>query len=353
MANMTQPQFAKPNYRILLSWPFYWFLGGYLVGAIVGLFDYDILWKMRNVLYYDVLGIVPPDDALILRSFRSPISIWEKYPLTGGVLGFFAAIIHIGKTAIIHERNEREKKLAHERNEREKKLARERAQSLYASNYIEYLPKWRAWREAFNAYEAEKKSYDAWRVKFHQAWEDYRAQGIKAAELFENIHANVEKRGRLELELSAPEHLAALFREAIGEAAKVHPGLGVLGLVGPKISAKEPPPRGGQYSPLTPEELQEYDWQVFPVIEGGRVNHRQVNPTISHNMPELAYLLDDPRLEAVRDVLPPMPAIGKVVHEYRTPPKKPVRPTPPENLLFYSADGETAAPVPPNKVTWS
>lgn len=209
------------------------------------------------------------------------------------------------------------------RQEREAQLSRERAQSRYATNYAEYLPKWHAWHDAMKIYEAKLPVFDALHSQFVAAREAYRERGITAAKLFETIHENVEKRGRLELELSARVHLTALFQQAIAAAAKAHPDLGLLRLVG--------------------------------------VKHRGVDGLIFYNMPELAYLLNDPRLEVVRDLLPRIPPIDEAGNDIPTSPTKPERPPPPEGIIFYREhiyaqhyyESGDAPPVPPDKVRWS
>lgn len=234
--------------------------------------------------------------------------------------------------------------------ERETKLNRERAQSRYAIDYAEYLPKWQAWHEADKAYYAANTAYEVWQVKFRAAWEAYRQQGVKAAELFEIIHENVEKRGRLELELNDPEHLTALFREAISVAARVHPELGLLRMVRRFVGSQPPPSPHSAYNPLTFEEHEQLG------ENGQGPKFYQVHPSVGFNLPELAYLLDDARLEAVRDLLPPIPPLASEGRESRTAPKRPMRPTPPESLLFYGQNDfikEFSPPVPPDKVVWS
>ncbi len=294
---------------------------------------------------------------MIARAFSPSYSVWERYPLVGGALGFVSAIGRIAKTYTDNE-------TTHERSETENKLSRERAQSLYAAAYAEYLPKWQAWREAVKTYEAELAAYEAWRPKFVAVWQAYRERGVKAAKLFETIHENIEKRGRLELELSSPEHLTALFREAIAAAAKAHPDLGILRLATTEARWKVfNPPQG----PLTREELRAVA-KDLAIPQGVVVRQheaqawmqdrfqKQVAAIVEYNLPELAPLCDDARLEAVRDLLPPLPTIANEGHESRKRPDKPTRPTPPEGVIFfgkYDWEKEYNPPVPPEKVIWS
>jgi hypothetical protein len=204
-------------------------------------------------------------------------------------------------------------------------------------------------------YEAQLAAYQAWRAKFVAAWEAYHERGKEAAKLFERLHTNVQMRGRVELELSEPEHLQSLFREAISEVSKTNPDLGILRLITPFVSSEPPPAKEWNYNPRPDESLKEkYNWQQMWSATGEPVNHRQVHPVISHNLPELAYLFDDARLEAVVDLLPQVPGIAVEGTENRKEPPRPAFPDAPANIIFSQQDANGySAPVPPERVTWS
>jgi hypothetical protein len=272
------------------------------------------------------------------------------------------------KPALDNREAHRERFFAQAREEWERQRRHERLRATYAEKYQAYLPQWEAWRVAVKAYDAEHAAYEAWHEKFLQAWQAYRERGVKAAKLFETIHENVEKRGRLELELSSPEHLTALFREAIAAAAKTHPDLGILRLVDVVQSAHvvaHSPAKG----PLTSAELEVLtypklhqnppamrDWQELKTSDRAIRPHRQVSLVVAYNLPELAYLFDDYRLNAVRDVLPPLPPLTRECTESRAVPKRPERPTSPEGVIFYTPSygtDDSLPPVPPDKVKWS
>lgn len=242
---------------------------------------------------------------------------------------------------------------------------RNQAHQAYTEAYSAYLPKWQAWRGAMQVYEAELAAYQAWRERFTAAWDAYRERAKRAVSLFDTIYASVQTRGRVELELSEPEHLDALFREAFAEVAKSNPDLGILGLVCSEARWKvESPPKG----PLTPQELKKIT-NHFTAPEGVIIKQHeidkaksylesmlinQVNATIEFNLPELLYLHEDERLERIRDLLPPVPSIEQAGIENRTPPTKPERPAAPGNVIFSSQPvGGYYPPVPPERVTWS
>lgn len=285
-------------------------------------------------------------------------SIMKGFPLTGAIIGLVVAALHVSSVEARNfaERNRYKAAVSHR--EREAKLRRDRAKSLYAMAYADYQPKWQAWREAMKTHEAELAAYQVWRAKFVAAWQAYHERGKEAAKLFERIHANVQMRGRVELELTEPEHMQALFREAIAESSKSNPDLGILRLATPETRWKVfNSPQG----PLTREELRAVTHDLA-IPEGvvvreheakawleGRLQ-KQAAAIVEYNLPELTELCEDHRLEAVRDLLPPMPPIDKVAHEHRTPPPTPERPEPPGNLIFgYPWE----PPVPPDRVVWS
>jgi hypothetical protein len=202
---------------------------------------------------------------------------------------------------------ERENREAIERAEHQKKLNREAAQSAYARAYADYLPKWQAWCGWMEAYQYEMQAHDAWQKSHATAWAAYRDQATEAVEIFETFYNNVDKEARLRLELSKPEHLKSLHREAFKKAAKQRPVLGMLRLVGSEKAV---------------------------------------------DLPALSSLHGDARLRAISDLLPPTPPLSSAGREDRSAPTKPARPTPPDNLLFWQDGGEMAAPVPPDKVVW-
>jgi hypothetical protein len=161
-------------------------------------------------------------------------------------------------------------------------------------------------------HKVEAKRYEEWRQEHAEWWQGYRERAKAAAEEFERLHAAVEKGARLELELREAEHIGKLFAEVIKKSGRRFPDLGFL---------------------------------------------REVARLVEHDTPELAYLIGDQRLEAVRHLLPRMPILSEVSLESQSPPVRPERPTPPENIIFFKSVGlieyEDAPPVPPDKVKWS
>lgn len=324
--------------------------------------DYDTVHPIPLAIICGFIGLVLAFPVMMFgtgrmgleerNAFHSWVIFWFPVGgflggLTVGGLMFLSALSGYGAAQARHQRDL-------DNQEREKALRLERSKSLYASAYAEYLPKWQAWREKMKTYEAELASYQAWRAKFVAVWEAYHERAKQAAKLFELIHSNVQMRGRVELELSDAAHLQALFREAIAEVGKANPDLGMLRMIGPIVSAETPPGTGGAYNPLTSKEMEKYSLQVFPVVEGGPVNHRQVFPVISHNLPGLAYLFDDERVAAVVDLLPEVPGVPAPGAEHRKEPEKPAFPNGPGNIIFSAQDAfGYYAPVPPERVTWS
>lgn len=186
----------------------------------------------------------------------------------------------------------------------------EQARRQYVDSYNAYLPKWQAWRTAYQAYTPKLTAFETWERNRSTAFNTVRPRVQQAVEAFKVLHFNVDKRARLELELSSPDHRLALFREAFAEAAKGQPDFGYFRLL-------------------------------------------DTNPALAAQIPELMTLKGDPRLMAVRSHLPPKPALARELTEAKQPPAEPQRPAPPGNLLFSSGGGIDAAPVPPDKVTFT
>ncbi len=184
----------------------------------------------------------------------------------------------------------------------------EQAHRRYAEAYATYLPKWQRWHNAYRDYARSMSNFRTWEQDHAAALAALRPRVQKAVQDFEVMHLNVDKRARLELELASQEHRLRLFREVFAEAAKRQPDFGL------------------------------FRWL-------------DTNRDFAAKFPELLALHGDPRLAAVREHLPTLSPIPKVLSEQVSRPVAPQRPEAPSNLIFWQNGGIEAAPVPPDKVT--
>ncbi|MGU9982545.1 hypothetical protein ACJ4V0_21130 [Phreatobacter sp. HK31-P] len=168
------------------------------------------------------------------------------------------------------------------------------AKADYEAAYKAYYPKWQAWHDATVRYEKDRKAFLTWQEDRKKAEAIRHEMGEMAQEVLTSLHRVAQERGRLELELSKPEHLTTLFRELFKEAAFRRPELWIL------------------------------------------------------REPEFA----SPLVKQVADLLPPAPQGPKALSEQRTLPNQPQMPSPPYNLVMQSY-GTTSRPVPPEQVKWS
>lgn len=212
----------------------------------------------------------------------------------GAQIGFAFAALNIVRKLIVNASRKADYKQAMRAYEKGLVADRERAKADYEAAYKAYYPKWQAWHDANVRYEKDRKAFFTWQEDRTKAQAIRQELGETAQELLTSLHRVAQERGRLELELSKPEHLTKLFRELFKEAAFRRPGLWIL------------------------------------------------------RDPEFA----SPLVKEVADLLPPMPQGPKALSEQRTLPDQPRMPYPPDNLLMQSY-GTASRPVPPDQVTWS
>lgn len=212
----------------------------------------------------------------------------------GAQIGFAFAALNILRKLIVNASRKADYKQAMRAYEKGLVADRERAKADYEAAYKAYYPKWQSWHDATVRYEKDRKAFLAWQEDRKKAEAIRREMGEMAQEVLTSLHRVAQERGRLELELSKPEHLTTLFRELFKEAVFRRPELWIL---------REP-----EFS--------------------------------------------SPLVKQVADLLPPAPQGPKALSEQRSYPDEPTAPRAPDNLLFEGY-GNTGRPVPPDRVKWS
>lgn len=146
-----------------------------------------------------------------------------------------------------------------------------------------------------------------WHEQSRQAWAEVEQKAYHAATLFESTYRQIDSKLRMEMNFTDKAAILKIFREAITDLAREHPELGLLRYI-ERVRDVQPGRHIGGFPPwATPpytfREIQALTHPNSASYKAPLVLH----PMVAANFPKLAGWLDDERLEAVRDVLPPIP----------------------------------------------
>jgi hypothetical protein len=156
-------------------------------------------------------------------------SLFRGLIITGAVIGFLIGALIVASQlsqASDARHHFQRQKAAYEAAVAENARELERHRARYVSAYMEYLPKWQAWRKSMEAYNKQRDARQAWLDMLAE----YERRAKQAALALDRLYHAVDTRARVQLGITNKADIYSLYREAVSAASQAHPDFGLLRL---------------------------------------------------------------------------------------------------------------------------